>query len=135
MSAGKRQSVGADDTESRSEVHDHLVELVEQDLGSQADAYAAVDDGEYAFVLAAWRAEDAVVRSVRFGCRLNDAVARQIGVRNTHYVDESAETATWTRQFLHGREQRALKITRAQFDWEGRRSRWPFDGPFFGAGF
>lgn len=132
MSTENQQSAGTRTTEVASDDHEHLVELVESQLETSPAAYAAVEDEDHAFVVAAWRADGAVVRSVRFGCRLRDDTVTQIGTRTTHHVDEAVETATWSRQFLHGRKERALKVARAQIDWEERDPSRPFDGPFFG---
>lgn len=135
MSTEKQQSIRTGVAENTGEQHEYLIGLVEPHLDTPAEAYATVEDGDHAFVVAAWRADDAVIRSVRFGSRLHDEAVTQIGIRNTHHVDESIETAVWSRQFLRGREERALEVARAQINWEERPSKRPFDGPFFGAGF
>lgn len=135
MSTEEQQAVHTDTADVAAETRARLIDLVEPQLDAPADTYAVVEDGDHAFVLAAWRGTDAVVHSARFGCRLDDETVLQVGVRNTHHIDESVETETWAQEFLHGREDRALKVARAGIDWEERPSRRPFDGPYFGAGF
>lgn len=112
-----------------------LDELIESQLDASPETCAAVADDEYAFVVAAWRADDAAIQSIRLGYRFRDETVRQIGTRNTHHVDESVETDAWARQFIAGREERALSVARALIESETQPSRRPFDGPFFGAGF
>jgi hypothetical protein len=102
------------------------VRAVETRIDESADACAIVEDGPDAFVLAAWRTDDATIQSRRFACR--DGVVRQVGVRNTHHVDGAVGTHAWAREFLDGREQRALAVARSHIDRQGRKPRKPFDG-------
>ena len=102
--------------------------MVETQLDFPPDTYAVVEDGDDAFVLAAWRADDAVIRSRRFACRVHTRTVVQVGVRNTHHVEETTETTAWTQEFLDGREGRALDVAREYLDRRGRPPRKPFDG-------
>lgn len=108
-----------------------LVRTVESHLEAPADAYALAENAEYGFVLGAWRDGNATVRSRRFACRLHDDTVARVGVPTVHHVEGTVETARWAREFLAGREDRALAVARAVLDWQERPPRRPFDGPAF----
>lgn len=109
--------------------HTHpLLRPISREFDRPPHAYSVVEDEDYAFVLTAWRVNDGVVRTKRFACRLADRTIAQIGVRNTHHVDDSIDTAAWVDQFLEDREQRALEVARNIVDGKDRLPRKPFDG-------
>ena len=128
MSTGKDSTARTDGKDGAVVQSHRLVPTVEARLDAPADAYSVVEDGEYAFVVAGWRVDEAVIHSRRFACRVHDETVTQVGVCNTHHVDETTETESWARTFLSGREDRAVTVAREMLTRRGRPPRKPFDG-------